>query len=94
MAALFGTTHGLITSITLVLAAVFFLGGSMFRKNVANDTLSMPFSLFGSTGAGLLVYIIFSQFLPVKWGVAISFIAFIAAGFLIGNIVGDGESSS
>jgi len=90
---LFGT-DGLITHITLIIGAVYVLGGLIFRKSIANDILGYPFSVYGSCTAGILLFIILDNTFDVfKISVVVSLIGFFLAGFLLSNILGDGEVS-
>lgn len=71
----------------IVLAAI------LFRKNIANDLLDMPFSLMGSGALGVLsYYIIYGIFQNLKWAVLAGVIGLLAGGFLAGMFLPDGES--
>lgn len=77
----------------LVMGAIF-LATAMFRRLVANELLNMPFSLIGAAIASELAYAI--TFIVsghnYKISVVIALAFMIAAGFLIGDKFGEGES--
>ena len=89
---LFGT-DGIINHITLIAGTVLTLGGFIFRKVVANDSLGYPFSVVGSSGLSILTFIIVDNiFNKIKWSVVSSFIVFMIAGFILGPLLWDGEA--
>ena len=89
---LFGTTDALITIVTALIGGAMFLGGAVFRK-IVNDLLGLSFSLIGSTAVGVISYIIFSQFLAIKYSIMIAIVLWLVGGFGMGFLLPDGESS-
>jgi hypothetical protein len=90
---LFGT-DGLINHVTLIFAAIFALGGLMFRKTIANDLLDMKFSFIGCMVGSMLSFIILdSIFANLKVIVVGSLIFWLLGGFLSGPFMFDGEAS-
>ena len=89
----FGTSNAIVTPITALVGAVMVLGSMIFRKVVANEVANMPFSVIGSSVPGILSFLIASNLLPIKWSLLIGLICFFAGGFLVGDLLGDGEAS-
>jgi len=91
---LFGT-DGIINHITLIIAAIISLGAILFRKNVANDLLDMPFSIIGAIAVGsILTIIIQNMFDAFKWALLAGIVGCLVGGFIGGNFLGDGESDN
>jgi uncharacterized membrane protein AbrB (regulator of aidB expression) len=89
---LFGT-DGLINHVTMIFAAVYCLGGFLFRKNVANDLIDWKFSIIGCMIGALLPFIILDAFFDnIKILVVVSLIGWLAGGFGGGLILPDGEA--
>ena len=90
---LFGT-NGIINHLTLIFAVVYSLGGFVFRKNIANEMLDMNFSVIGCIAASMISFIIADIFFEsIKILLVISLAGWLAGGFGIGGMLGDGEAS-
>lgn len=91
---IFGNT-GIIGSIDLLIASILVLGSFIFRKSVANDILGMPFSIIGSTAPSIILFIVFNNiFSTIKYPLIIAIGTFLLGGFLLGDLLGDGEANS
>ena len=74
------------------------LGAILFRKNVANDLLNMPFSMIGSIAIGEIAFFVSTfgvagHHLILKWALLSGIVGVLLGGFICGNLFGDGESS-
>lgn len=93
MTVLFGT-DGLINMLTLIFAAVFALGGLIFRKSVANDILDIRFSFIGCMVGSMLGFIITDiLFDNLKILVVVSIVTWLVGGYFGGMFLWDGEAS-
>lgn len=89
---LFGT-DGIINHLTMIFAVVYVLGALLFRKNVSNDFFGYGFSVIGSSFVGILFFILMdSIFGMFKLSILVSFVGWLAGGFLLGGILGDGDA--
>lgn len=89
----FGTSGFECSFVIYIIPAVFVLVALLFRKNVANDTLGMGFSVLGSTIPSLLAYyILFAFFHSFKWSLIAGLLLFFIGGFLLAELIGDGEA--
>jgi hypothetical protein len=90
---LFGNQDALIGSVDLFIAAAFVLGSFIFRKSVANDMFGLSFSVIFSNVAGILAFIIMQNVFDVlKYSVGVGLICWLAAGFLLGDLINDGQA--
>jgi len=89
---LFGT-NGLINPLTLIFCGALFLGGSIFRKLVANEILGMGFSLIGGTALGSLLFILIDNIFNLKFAVIGGLVGLMVGGFGGSFIMPDSESS-
>lgn len=90
---LFGNSDALIGSVDLFVCAAFVLGSFIFRKSVANDMFGMSFSIIFSNVAGILAFIIMQNVFDVlKYSVGIGLICWLIAGFLLGDLINDGQA--
>lgn len=81
-------------SLVWIVAILLFFLAAIFRKNVANDLLDMPFSLVGASILGEVAYIISLLILhQIKWGMLIGIAGVLIGGFVL-NFFGDVESGS
>ena len=86
-------SNGIINPIVMIVATVMILGGFIFRKVVANESLNVPFSLIGSCAGGILSFVlVYNIFHTIRWAVLVALIVYFGLGFLIGDAMGDGES--
>ena len=89
---LFGT-DAVINHYTLIFAAVFALGGLVFRKTVANDMLDIKFSFIGCMVGAMLPYIILDlMFDNLKILVVGALLGWLAGGYFGGLVLWDGEA--
>lgn len=92
MVNLFGNKDALIGSLDLLFGAIYVLGAFIFRKSVANDMLDMGFSVIGASACSCLAFILVKSI--TDWSIKIPFAiglgVWIAAGFLLANVIGDG----
>ena len=89
----FGTSGFECSFVIYLIPAVLVILAILFRKNVANDVLDIPFSIIGSGVSGVLVYyIIFGIFHSFKYSVLGGVIGLIVGGFIAGQFLPDGES--
>ena len=91
---LFGNKNALIGSIDLLIMGVLVLGSLVLRKTVANDLLDMDFSVIGSSVLGSIVYLLMDKLihLSMRLSAGIGLLAFIAGGFLLAPLIGDGQA--
>ena len=91
---------GFMCSFVYLIAGGLAILAILFRKNVANDALNMPFSLIGSIAGAEAGFIItggiISLFSPgdfniIKFGLIAGLGGMMAGGFLLANLIGDGE---
>ena len=93
MVLLFGS-EGIINPYTLIFAAVFVLGALVFRKTVANDSMGRGFSFIGASVGGILGYMIIDLSIgSLRYGVGLGLILWLVGGFLLADVIGDGEAS-
>ena len=91
MVNLFGNTDALIGSMDLLFGAIFVLGALIFRKSVANDSLDRSFSVIGSCVPAIIAYLVMSSFVDnIRYSFGVGILFWIAGGFLLGDIIGDG----
>jgi len=89
---LFGT-DALINHMTLIFAAVFALGGLIFRKTVANEMLDMKFSFIGCMVGSMIPFIILDAiFGNMKILVVGALLGWLSGGFGLGPFLWDGEA--
>lgn len=92
MVNIFGNKNALIGSLDLLFIAIYVVGAFVFRKVVANDTLERGFSVVGSSACSLITFILIKSL--TTWSIKISFgiglAVWVIAGFLLGELIGDG----
>ena len=89
---IFGNQDALIGSIDLAVGAIMVLGSLILRKQI-NDNMGRGFSIIGSSVCGILTYLLVSNIFNVmKISVGLGIVAWAAGGFLLADIIGDGES--
>lgn len=95
MVNIFGNKDALIGSLELAIGAAFVLGALIFRKSVANDMLDRGFSVIGASVGGILTFLILNNiFDNLKICIGIGLVAWAAGGFLLAEIIGDGEGGN
>jgi hypothetical protein len=91
---LFGDTNAYITPMTAIFGVAFVLGALIFRKSIANDLLGMNFSLIGSCVCSILAFIVMDNLFHImKFSFGVGLICWLLGGFLLANIIGDGDTS-
>lgn len=81
----FGCFAGMVgwdCSMAWIVMIVIFFVGAIFRRQVADNLLSMPFSLMIGTIAGEIGFIIFCYLIPIKWAFLGAIIVNIVVGFI------------
>ena len=88
-----GTSGFECSFVIYLIPAFFIMGAILFRKNIANDVLDMPFSIIGA-GAGALIpyYVVYGLFHSFKFSLAAGIVGLLVGGFLAGHFLPDGEA--
>lgn len=86
-------TDGIINPVSFLFGAIFVIGALIFRKSVANDMMERGFSVVGSSAGGIIAYIIMDNLIGIlKYSVVVGLIVWAACGFLLAEVIGDGEA--
>lgn len=94
MTNLFGNKDALIGSMELTFGALFVLGALIFRKSVANDSLGKGFSVIGSSLLSILSFLVVNNIWNnIKISFVVGLLFWLAGGFLLAEVIGDGEAS-
>jgi len=89
----FGTSGFECSFIIYLIPAILFIGILLFRKNIANDSFNAPFSLIGSVVPGYIAYfIVYAIFHSFKFSLLAFLITSLIGGFLLAELLGDGET--
>jgi len=92
---IFGNKEALIGSLELGVGAAFVLGALVFRKSIANDMLDRGFSVIGSSLLGIVAFLILSNvFDNLKLTIGLSVFVWLAGGFLLADLIQDGEGGN
>jgi hypothetical protein len=87
-----GALSFLMNPMSLLFAALFVLGAFITRKAV-NDQMGQGFSVIAAGAGGFIGYVIMDNiFHTLKFSVGVGFIVWAAAGLLVGDLLGDGQS--
>jgi len=88
-----GTSGFECSFVIYILPALLVLISILFRKNVANDMMDRGFSIIGGSVLSVLTYyILYAIFHSVKYSLGGGIVAMLLGGFLLSNIIGDGEA--
>ena len=87
-----GVLSFIMNPMSLLFGAIFVLGALIGRKQI-NDNMDRGFSVIGASAGGILGFIIMDNiFHTLKFSIGVGLIAWAAAGFLLAEIIGDGQT--